>query len=84
MTHPTRAGGADGPCVPRELAVRMLIPMRREFRHDLDVARMVRDARYARSVALSALSSDCERLRGYGRLLAARLQQPAQHQPAGA
>ncbi len=83
MNHPTRVGGADGPCVPRDLAVRMLIPMRREFRHDLDVARMVRDARYARSVALSALSSDCARLRGYGRLLAARLQQPAQ-QPAGA
>ncbi len=83
MNPTTRAGSADGPYGPRELAVRMLIPMRREFRHDLDVARMVRDARYARSVALSALSSDCARLRGYGRLLAARLQQPAQ-QPAGA
>jgi hypothetical protein len=76
MNEPTRAAGAGGPYGPRELAVRMLIPMRREFRHELDVTRMVRDARYARSVALSALSSDCARLRGYGRLLAARLPPP--------
>jgi hypothetical protein len=48
--------------------VRMVVPMRREFGHDIDVREMLRDRAYARAVIAEALTSDVERLRGYARL----------------
>ena len=48
-----------------DLAVRMVVPMRREFGRVLDVQQFMHDARYAADVLAQALSSQVPRLRGY-------------------
>ena len=53
-----------------DAVVRMVVPMRREFGHEIDVREMLRDRAYARAVIAEALTSDVERLRGYARLAA--------------
>ena len=62
--------------------VRMVVPMRREFGRQLDVAQFLRDGAYAREVLDEALSSQDQRLRDYaryvnGRLHGARIATPA-------
>ena len=62
--------------------VRMVVPMRREFGRQLDVAQFLRDASYARDVLDEALKSQDQRLLDYaryvnGRLHGARIATPA-------
>ena len=54
-------------------AVRMVIPMRREFARQMDVSHFMHDATYAREVIEQATTSTDARLRGYAALLAARM-----------
>ncbi len=54
-------------------AVRMVIPMRREFARQMDVSHFMHDAAYAREIIEQATTSTDARLRGYAALLAARM-----------
>lgn len=54
-------------------AVRMVIPMRREFARQMDVPHFMHDAAYAREIIEQASTSTDARLRGYAALLAARM-----------
>ena len=54
-------------------AVRMVIPMRREFARQMDVSHFMHDAAYAREIIEQARTSTDGRLRGYAALLAARM-----------
>jgi hypothetical protein len=53
--------------------VRMVVPMRREFGRQLDVAQFMLDKSYARSVLEEALTSQDARLLEYARYISARL-----------
>ena len=54
------------------LAVRMVIPLRREFGRSLDVSHFLHDAGYARQILDLAKSSQDPRLRGYAAALESR------------
>jgi hypothetical protein len=53
--------------------VRMVVPMRREFGHQLDVSQFLRDHGYAQAVLGEALRSGDSRLRDYAAYVQARL-----------
>lgn len=58
------------------LAVRMVIPLRREFGRSLDVSHFLHDASYARQILDLAKSSQDARLRGYAAALDGRTAAP--------
>lgn len=53
--------------------VRMIVPLKREFGRQLDVAQFMRDASYAESVLADALASQDPRLRDYASYVKTRL-----------
>ena len=65
-------------------AVRMVIPMRREFARQMDVSQFMHDAAYAREIIDQARTSTDSRLRGYAALLAARMSGTPAAEPAAA
>ncbi|MFN0305357.1 MAG: hypothetical protein ACKVQU_33975 [Burkholderiales bacterium] len=56
--------------------VRMVVPMRREFRRQLDVQQFLHDYAYAREVLNQAMTSSDARLLEYARYLETRLHGP--------
>ncbi len=65
-------------------AVRMVIPMRREFARQMDVSHFMHDDAYAREIIEQAGTSTNARLRGYAALLAARMSGAPAAGPAAA
>jgi hypothetical protein len=70
----TRAGkdGVPSSYLPERLtpyAVRMVVPMRREFDRGLDVTRFLHEDPYAREIIALALTSKDARLRAYATFL---------------
>ena len=70
-------------------AVRMVIPMKREFGRSLDVHQFLHDLPYATQVIEEALNSKDERLRGYAayaqtKIFGPRSSEPLASKPAAA
>jgi hypothetical protein len=70
-------------------AVRMVIPMKREFGRSLDVHQFLHDLPYATQVIEEALNSKDERLRGYAayaqtKIFGPRSSEPLAPKPAAA
>lgn len=62
MSRPTDA-------VLQDALLRMIVPMRREFGHDVDLARMRHDYAYASAVVTEAMTSPTARLRESARVV---------------